>query len=149
MKRILTTAAIVVALSSPAALAQADLTMLRNQIDDRVENVDVDALTDEQVRALYAVLASEEDPAARQNAVESIVRDAQYEYDETLIMTDPEYAGRLGASNDIRNAVANLLEPEPVDVDVDTLTDEQVSALYVELTSGDATDAQDIEAIIE
>jgi hypothetical protein len=144
MKRILTTTALAIALAAPAA---ADTDMLRNVLDDRFENVDVSTLTDEQVRALYAATAGEDSTADVQGLVDSIVADSQYEMDEEAIMADPDEMARIGGSNDLRDAVQNMLDNREVEADVAALTDEQVSALYLELTGGE-TDNTELEAII-
>lgn len=145
MTRFLTTTALVLAMATPALAND----MLREKVDQRLEGsaqeVDVSALTDEQVRALYAGLSSDNSAAERNALIESIVADPQYRMDDTVM---DEY-GNFGADNDLRNVVADMLANEPVDVDVSQLTDAQVSALYLELTSGDATDTTRIEAIVE
>lgn len=145
MKRIVTTTALAIAVAAPAA---ADTDMLRNALDDRFENVDVSTLTDEQVRALYAATAGTESAAELQRSVDSIVADSQYEMDEEAIMADPDEMARMGGSNDIRNAVQNMLATREVEADVATLTDAQVSALYLELTDSEPSNTE-LEAIIQ
>ena len=145
MTRILTTTALVLAMATPALAND----MLRQKVDEKLEasaqEVDVSALTDEQVRALYAGLSSDNSAAERNALIESIVADPQYRMDDTVM---GDY-GNFGADNDLRNVVADMLANEPVDVDVSQLTDAQISALYLELTSGEATDATRIESIVE
>ncbi len=145
MKRILTTTALAIAVAAPAA---AGTDMLRNALDDRFENVDVSTLTDEQVRALYAATAGTESAAELQRSVDSIVADSQYEMDEETIMADPDEMARMGGSNDIRNVVADMLATREVEADVATLTDAQVSALYLELTDSEPSNTE-LEAIIQ
>jgi hypothetical protein len=129
----------------------ADTSMLRDRLGSvqEMEDVDISALSDDQVRSLYATLSGEESPAERQRAIDAIVSDSQYTMDEEAVMADPEFRDRVGASNDIRDVVEDMLAREAIDADVDELTDEQVTALYLELTSGDVTDATTIEAIIQ
>jgi hypothetical protein len=105
----------------------------------------VSALTDEQVRALYAGLSSDNDAASRNALIESIVADSQYRMEDS----DMADYGNFGADNDLRDVVAEMLAQEPVDVDVSELSDAQISALYLELTSGDGSDATTIESIVE
>ncbi|RDC73457.1 hypothetical protein DLJ49_07810 [Rhodovulum sp. 12E13] len=145
MKRILTTTALAIALAAPAA---ADTDMLRNVLENRFEDVDVSTLTDEQVRALYAATAGEDSAADIQGRVDSIVADSQYEMDEEAIMADPDEMARMGGSNDLRNVVADMLATREIDADVATLTDEQVSALYLELTDSEPSNTE-LEAIIQ
>ncbi len=146
MKRIMTTTALIIGLAVPAA---ADVNMLRGIIADRFEDVDVSTLTDEQVRALYVSTASGESPADRQAAVDAIVADSQYEMDEEAMMADPDAVARFGGENRIRAVVAHMLDTRSIDADVDTLTDEQIAALYLELTSTSTGDTTEIEAIIQ
>jgi len=144
MTRFLTTTALVLALAAPALAND----MLRAKVEDRLDqstqDVDVSALTDEQVRALYAGLSSGDSAAERNALIESIVADPQYRMDETVM---GDY-GNFGADNDLRRVVAAMLATEPVDVNVAELSDAQVSALYLELTSGDGSDATTIEGIV-
>jgi len=146
MKRIMTTTALIIGLAMPAA---ADVSMLREIIEDQFEDVGVSTLTDEQVRALYAATAGEESAADMQTTVDSIVADSQYEMDEEAMMADPDEVARVGGDNNIRDAVAQMLDTRSIDADVDMLTDEQISALYLELTSTSTGDTSEIEAIIE
>ncbi|NBC88533.1 MAG: hypothetical protein GVX90_03405 [Alphaproteobacteria bacterium] len=145
MKRILISTAAILGTAAPA-LADAD--MLRDRLEtklgDIAPEVDVSALSADQVTALYADLASEDSAAEQRRSVDAIVADSQYRMDpETTDMT------ALGGRNDIRAVVADMMSEEPVDVDVDTLSDEQVAALYLELTGGDDSDATAIEAIVQ
>lgn len=148
MKRLTLTT--VIALATAAAMpALADGTdMLRAELQDKLSSlapdVDVSALSGEQVRALYAGLAGENTQLNRQEMVESIVNDDQYKMDEATF-NDMDFSG----SNDMRDAVERMLENEPIgDVNVDNLSDEQISALYLELTSGSAADADKVRAIV-
>ena len=146
MKRILTTTAVVLAMAAPAV---ADTDMLREKLENQFENVDVASLTDAQVSALYAAVAGTDGQADVQAEVDAIVRDDQYVMDSDAMMADPDMVARVGGDNNIRDYVADALEAQPIDVDVDSLSDEQVAALYLELSSGEQADASDLEAIIQ
>ena len=145
MTRFLTTTALVLAMATPALANDMLRERVENKLNTSSEDVDVSALTDEQVRALYAGLSSDNSATERNALIESIVADPQYRMDDTVM---GDY-GNFGADNDLRNVVADMLANEPVDVDVSQLTDAQISALYLELTSGEATDATRIESIVE
>ena len=148
MTRLMMTTALALAVAVPAA-AQSE--MLRDAVEDyidaTVQDVDVDTLTDEQVRALYAGLSSESSAAERNALVESIVRDSQYRMEDNIATFE---AMDYGASTDLRSAVGLLLSGEGIDdVNVDELDNNQIAALYLELTDGGGADATDIEAILQ
>lgn len=145
MTRFLTTTALILAMATPALANDMLREKVQGKLDASVQDVDVSALTDEQVRALYAGLSSDVSAAERNALIESIVADPQYRMDETAM---GDY-GNFGADNDLRGVVADMLANEPVDVDVSELSDAQVSALYLELSSGDVTDSTTIESIVE
>ena len=144
MKRILTTAAILLTAGAPA-FAQTD--MLRGLVEERLDGispqVEVSTLTDQQVAAIYAEISSEDSTAELRRSVDAIVADDQYRMDP-----DAMDMARVGGSNDIREVVANMLETEDVQADVSELTDEQVAALYLEMTGGEDTDVNALEAIV-
>ena len=148
MTRLLMTTALVLAVAAPAA-AQTD--MLRADVERylgaTVQDVDVDALTDEQVRALYAGLSSGMGAAEKNALVESIVRDSQYNMEDNItVFEGMDY----GASTELRNTVRLLLLGRGMDdVDVAELDNAQVAALYLELTDGNGSDATEIEAILQ
>ena len=144
MTRFLTTTALVLAMATPALANDMLRERVENKLNTSSEDVDVSALTDEQVRALFAGLSSDNSATERNALIESIVADPQYRMDDTVM---GDY-GNFGADSDLRSVVAEMLANEPVDVDVSELSDAQISALYVELTSGDGSDATSIEAIV-
>ena len=148
MTRLMMTTALALAVAAPAA-AQSE--MLRDAVEDyidaTVQDVDVDTLTDEQVRALYAGLSSESSAAERNALIESIVRDSQYRMEDNIATFE---AMDYGASTDLRSAVGLLLSGEGIDdVNVEELDNNQIAALYLELTDGGGADATDIEAILQ
>ena len=143
MKRLLTVTALSTLIAVPAF---GQMNNLRDNVMQRLESmqyeVDESSLTDEQVRALYARLAAAEDPVERNRVVDSILEDENFVMNEEM-----EGYEQIGADSGIRQMVENEIDAYEVDVDVSTLTDAQVTALYLELTSGE-TSASGIEAIV-
>ncbi len=145
MTRIFATTAIALALAAPAA---ASTDMLRAEVEETLEasptNVQVENLTDEQVRALYAATANSDMGAAeRERLIESIAGDREY-----TMEADLETYGDFGAENSIRDAVDQMADANEIDIDVSALSSDQVAALYLEFTSGDMVDQESVEAIV-
>ena len=145
MNRILATTALTLALAAPA---MAQTNMLRDSVAQSLAasptDVQVEALTDEQVRALYVALSGTESAADRERLIESIVGDAQYDMEANMA----EF-GAFGAENSIREAVAQMADENEIEVDVNTLSSDQVAALYLQFTGGEGADAQEVEAILQ
>ena len=144
MTRIFATTAIALALAAPAA---ASTDMLRSDVEEMLEasptNVQVENLTDEQVRALYAATNSDMGAAERERMIESIAGDAEYD-----MGADLDAYGDFGGANSIRDAVDQMADTNAIDIDVSELNSDQVAALYMVFTSGDMVDQEEIESIV-
>ncbi|PTX56958.1 hypothetical protein C8N43_1623 [Litoreibacter ponti] len=127
------------AMSAPTA---GDTSMLQAQLDQMGIAADASTLTGAQVAQLELILnGSNASPAAKQGRVELI-----FEGDNAISLSSNN--GRMAVDmsmNSLRNQVSNTLEGSGVDCDVYALSDEQVTQLYVAVTSsmssGDAIQA--------
>jgi hypothetical protein len=144
MTRFFATTALALALAAPAV---ADSDMLRSDVEDMLEasptNVQVESLTDEQVRALYAATNSDMSAAERERLIESIAGDAEYDMD-----ADMESYGDFGGANNIRAVVEQMANENELEIDVSELNSDQVAGLYMIFTGGDEPDQEEIESII-
>ena len=144
MTRIFATTAIALAL---AAAAAASTDMLRSDVEQMLEasptNVQVENLTDEQVRALYAATNSDMGAAERERMIESIAGDAEYDMD-----ADIDAYGDFGGANNIRAVVDQMANENEIDIDVSELNSDQVAALYMVFTGGDRVDQEEVESIV-
>ncbi|MBM7069450.1 hypothetical protein [Actibacterium sp. 188UL27-1] len=123
MKRILTTTALVL-LTGTAAIADTDSQLkasVESQLASRQLDVNVDALTADQLSELSLALNSGQSQAEIQRDVEQIAG----------------VAGDDDASHQREALKASLMQRQ-LDVDVDTLTNEQVASLNLALNSGES-----------
>ena len=97
-------------------------------------DIPVEALTDRQIYAINAATMSES-PSEKQAALKAILTRAQENYDASsstyMDSTTTADADMVFPANSLRDAIAPVLAKRNYDVDVDTLTDEQVAAIYI------------------
>ncbi|NSX54715.1 hypothetical protein [Parasulfitobacter algicola] len=148
MKRFLATTALVMT-TSAAAFA-----MSNEQLKDSVENelnsyemeVNVDALTDDQISAIYVIMTTGDSPLDKQQRIESILEDANSAAvvdEKGMVITLP--------ANDMRAQVQSRLAIMGFDVDVSELDDETIQGIYLVATSGENPNDKNakIEAMLQ
>ena len=134
MKRFLTTTALVLATAGGAA-ADSDTQQLRNQVTTYFEtssmNVDVATMTDEQISELFLAINGNEAAGERDAAVRAVLNDWNVVYDnaEGVEIDTP--------NSQLRTQVGNYFDQNGISVDVGTLTDAEVSEVYLAMTSGE------------
>lgn len=150
MKRLLMTTALVIGTAGFAAAQNED--MLRDRVETYFDNTQTDvvvsSLSDEQVNEIYIAITSSDDAAQRREDVDAVLADMGVIVadDGTVTMEEPGYVlvDEVEMPRDqIHVRVSNYFEDHPqIEADADMLSDEQLAAAYVAITSTDDTAAQ-------
>jgi hypothetical protein len=160
MKTLLITTATALTLTT-AAFAQDDSDQLRMSVAEQLDtldmNVDVEALSDDQIAEIYAISQGDEESGERAK-IRSVLEGGGYqsmELGNEMIFVQSAAATAEEAmpegANELRDQVAiKLGEHGFDDVNAENLTDDQVAKLYAVVQSSDSEGArQKIESILE
>ena len=114
-----------------------------------VEATMVEELTDGQIASIYMASTSEMDDAQLEQEVKKFLSNEQLDAEaETGVNVGINVDG---GANSMMQIVDNLLTDSGFEVDVTTLTDSQIAAIYLAATSTDdeSREKQKIEAILQ
>lgn len=130
MKKLLLTSAFVIATAGGALAGghSQQAMMVDNLLSTYAMNVDVSSLTEDQVAELYLALTSTDDRAEAQQKVEAVLNDGNvaYEMEDDIVITVNTPRSTLRAA-----VQAKATELGIEDVPLRTLTDEQLTQLYL------------------
>jgi hypothetical protein len=162
MKRILMTTAFVVATAGMASAQE--MSQLRQLVEQDLatseyDNVDVSALTDEQVTRLYFIATSTDSSSVRQELYDQVLdkEDADMERSSRVRAFRPmagdedmEEVQTTMPRNQLRSLVQQLLETYQYEVDVMSLDDSTLAGIFLVDTSTDSAseEKERIEAIL-
>ncbi|MBM9593733.1 hypothetical protein [Roseitranquillus sediminis] len=157
MKRILLSTALALATTGAAFAQDADTAQLRELVSQELSeygatDVTVDDLTSEQVSQLYFIFTSTDSSSVQRERVDRVIDEvAGNEPRPNRIRTyrvmegdeDVEPVSVTLPRNQLRALVSQMLETYEVEVDVATLTDEQLTELYIIDTSSDSESVEE------
>ncbi|RVV98551.1 hypothetical protein EKE94_06445 [Mesobaculum littorinae] len=142
MKKFMIATALVAATSTGAAFAQENDGQLRELVSTELETmelgVDVDALPNSAVSQLHLILTSDMSESQQNNRVRGVLEDYGMNFSNGMMYEDDGSTIAVTVpSNQLRARVANELAfyEAGAEADVATMSNEQVSELYLILTS--------------
>ncbi len=150
MKRFLITTAFVLGTAGMAAAQDMDSNQMRELVAQDLEtynyDVDVSQLSEAELSQLYFIATSTDSSSVRQDRYDRILKDGNAERANSIRTyrpmpgdEDTEEVQVTMPRNQLRSLVQQMLETYDMNVDVSSLDDETLSALYLVDTSTDSS----------